>query len=566
MEPPLLRLGILIDAPVQPDWVHSMVSEIHGSSVARVGLVLVDHPTSGRDGSTTRARHLLYRVYTRLDDLMFRSRTPALEPRDIAPLLAGASWVHLEPSPASGEEWLTSAELAALRQAKLDVLLHLGSRPLPSPAPPVARFGIWSYHQGDCLATRRGPPGFWEVMMAAPVTGAILAASTPERPAPRAIYRSYLPTDRWSVRRNRSDCSRRMSPFVLRKLRDVQQQGIQGLAEVAADRHACDAHPPHRLPGNGEMSRLALGLAARYAVATLEAAVTFRQYFLAYSLSQADDHEIYSLRDLRIVTPPADRDWADPFPVRHGRDTYVFFEERPYATGRGRISVLPIAPDSEPRPPVVVLEKDYHLSYPCVFEWRGDFYMVPESREAEQVQLYRASRFPSEWEFCGVLLDNFAASDSTLAAIDGAWWLFTSTSLGRGARVEELHLFHAARPTGPWTPHRRNPVKCDVRSARGAGQIVCWNGAYYRPAQDCSVRYGYAVSINKIVALDSDRYLEVKVGELLPNWRPGLVGTHTVNRVPGLTCLDGLWRVDRLGLKRGWRGRIPFVTRSPQPV
>ena len=38
------------------------------------------------------------------------------------------------------------------------------------------------------------------------------------------------------------------------------------------------------------------------------------------------------------------------------------------------------------------------------------------------------------------------------------------------------HVFHADSPFGPFTPHRRNPVKSDVRSARPAGKLFTWNG------------------------------------------------------------------------------------------
>ena len=41
-------------------------------------------------------------------------------------------------------------------------------------------------------------------------------------------------------------------------------------------------------------------------------------------------------------------------------------------------------------------------------------------------------------------------------------------------------------------------VKSDVRGSRPAGALFEWNGDVYRPAQDSSGRYGYAISINRI--------------------------------------------------------------------
>jgi len=47
----------------------------------------------------------------------------------------------------------------------------------------------------------------------------------------------------------------------------------------------------------------------------------------------------------------------------------------------------------------IVLDEPYHLSYPYVFEWQGDYYMVPESYQVNSILLYRAVNFPTDWEF-----------------------------------------------------------------------------------------------------------------------------------------------------------------------
>ena len=111
---------------------------------------------------------------------------------------------------------------------------------------------------------------------------------------------------------------------------------------------------------------------------------------------------------------------------------------------------------------------------------------------------------------------------------------------------EDLHLFHAESPLGPWRPHRRNPVKSDVRSARPAGRLFRRGGAWYRPSQDCAKRYGYDIIINKIDAWDIDKYAEVEVDRISPDWRQGVVTTHTINACTGLTVIDGQIRRSRL--------------------
>jgi hypothetical protein len=60
-----------------------------------------------------------------------------------------------------------------------------------------------------------------------------------------------------------------------------------------------------------------------------------------------------------------------------------------------------------------------------------------------------------------------------------------------------------------------------------------------RPAQDCSVRYGYAITLHRILRLNASEYREEPVARIDPCWTAGLRGTHTLNAVPGLVVLDG---------------------------
>ena len=73
-----------------------------------------------------------------------------------------------------------------------------------------------------------------------------------------------------------------------------------------------------------------------------------------------------------------------------------------------------------------------------------------------------------------------------------------------------------------------------------AGRLFRWKGAYYRPAQDCSVRYGYAITINRIDQIDTRRFRETEVSKIPPTWQPHLLGTHTINAADELTVIDGL--------------------------
>jgi hypothetical protein len=263
------------------------------------------------------------------------------------------------------------------------------------------------------------------------------------------------------------------------------------------------------------------------------------QWFLGYKFGEsADIPDTFS--DLKYIIPPKDRFWADPFPVEIADKFFIFVEEFIYARNKGHISAIEIDQHGTWKEPVKVLEKDYHLSYPFTFEWEGHLYMMPESSRNNDIEVYRCTGFPHTWEPAGVLLQGIQAVDATLHQVDGLWWMFVNIGSERVSLNDELYLYHADTPFGPWKPHRCNPVKSDVRSARPAGRLFYHEGELYRPSQDCSVSYGHAITLNKVCCLNPDEYRERQVDRILPQWRRGIHGVHTLNSAGKLTVVDCL--------------------------
>jgi hypothetical protein len=136
------------------------------------------------------------------------------------------------------------------------------------------------------------------------------------------------------------------------------------------------------------------------------------------------------------------------------------------------------------------------------------------------------------------LLDGFAAVDPTIVEYAGRWWLF-ATDAARNADGH-LHVWWGASARGPWTAHARNPVKCDVRSARPGGTPFCVDGVLYRPAQDCSEAYGGSLVVNRIDVLTPEAFGETTVARLEPDRTgPYPMGIHTLSAVGETMLVDG---------------------------
>jgi hypothetical protein len=106
---------------------------------------------------------------------------------------------------------------------------------------------------------------------------------------------------------------------------------------------------------------------------------------------------------------------------------------------------------------------------------------------------------------------------------------------------DELFLFYADQIiTDKWIPHALNPIVTDVKNARPAGQFFWNNNKLYRPAQNCSVHYGYGIQINEVLELSETVYKERTVRSVTPDWEKDLIATHTLNEVNGLSVIDAL--------------------------
>jgi hypothetical protein len=357
---------------------------------------------------------------------------------------------------------------------------------------------------------------------------------------PRVAYQSWSRTYLLSVARNRAQVLRKTAEFAWRALRELHRSGPQWLEQCKVIRESETARTP---PTNAELLSAAPAIAGRIAERAVQKALSVDQWFLAWRFGdrRLGDAIPPDLRGYTRALPPLDREWGDPFAIERNGRYFVFFEELPFATGKGHISMIEVKRDGGWSAPARVLERDYHLSYPFLLEEGGELYMIPESAQNESVQVFRCVDFPLRWKLEKTLLAGVRLVDSTFHQGRDRWWMFANAA-ATGSRVfdDELHLFHAQSLLGSWQPHRRNPVKSDARCARPGGNFFTRGGALYRPAQICVPRYGAGLSINRVQRLTPDEYAERQVERILP--AGGLLGLHTVNHARDLTVIDAFTR------------------------
>ena len=113
-----------------------------------------------------------------------------------------------------------------------------------------------------------------------------------------------------------------------------------------------------------------------------------------------------------IVIRNSFRYWAaDPFLFEKDGDTYIFAELYDYILARGVIGYLKLNAD-KPRWIPIIRER-HHLSFPFIYEFNNEIFILPESIESKTLYQYRAVGFPDHWEKEEALLTNVRLVDTT---------------------------------------------------------------------------------------------------------------------------------------------------------
>jgi len=548
-----LRVGLLLDSFDQPAWEYLMLERLCQSDYAEIVLLVMnDAPVPVRHvGLSARIARifqkqseLMYQLFYRYEQRHFRSIVDPFETKNSSKLLAGIPRLDVVPRQGKFSDWILDDDVETIRNHNIDVFIRLGFRLLRGSILDSAACGVWSYHHGDNRVVRGGPAGFWETFDNHPWTGMIVQILNEDFDNGQVLYRSYSATETRSPRLNRCGFYWKgvaIIPRMLRELHSIGGERFQAKLDSKNEDLEFYSGRSHTQPTNLQFLCLLPRFVLNYAKIKFRWWFTRDQWILMYDFRDGLSTSFWRFKKL---VPPKDRFWADPHIVFKDDRYYVFFEDCPWDSEKGRISLMIMEGDGTHGEPVPILERPYHLSYPFIFEWEGEHYMIPETMDNRTIEVYRCVEFPYNWEFHTTLMDDIDAVDATLLHYQDKWWLFANIGEHPGiSTMDELFLFYSHDPLGnDWTPHPMNPIVSDVRSARPAGRIFEHNGRIYRPSQNSSGGYGRGLCLNHIDRLTESEYQEHQVSSAAPNWDKDIIGLHTFNHAARLTMIDAKLR------------------------
>ena len=512
--PRKLRVGVFADSPRQPRWLVESLARIATSDFAEICVL----SAAEQNGD---ARPALWNTYKRVDRWLFGGADP-LKPLPVQSLVPSTKRMPFEPN---DEAWR-----ARINKLGLDVAVTLGSVD-DGALHDLAWYGAWRYSFGAAQESAPQLAALREVISDQPVVASGIHIR-------RGLARhlacpSYSRTVPFSLARSHDRLFGKAGEFLERSLRHLHAEGDGWLQrQQVPDKPDAGS----TLDGAHALRGIA-ALGARVARRTMESCFTVGQWSLAFRFAPTETWDGHLEGFHRLVPPAPDRFWADPFPIVVKGHHYIFFEELPFDTGKGHISVVEVRADGSTSQPERVLERDYHLSYPFLVEDGGELYMIPETAHNNTVEIYRCEEFPHRWKLERVLVDGVFCADATVHREADRWWMFANIGSEEAGVDDELHLFSSDRLLGGWTPHRANPVKSDVRCSRPAGRLFARDGHLYRPGQICTPLYGSGIALHRVTELTPAAFAEVEERRIVP-CSPEILGMHTINRAGELSVTD----------------------------
>lgn len=539
-----LRIGILLDNFEIPAWSFEMVSQVENSLSCEIVLI-IKNKTKEPENSVLikelyqKSKNLIYTLYRKLDRKYFKANPDAFEPKNIHTLL-NVDVLKVKPLKINLSQYFDRNDINKIKKYNIDIFVKLGFKKLDGDILKVSKYGIWAYHHGDIKFNRGVPHGFWEVMEKWDVTGVALQMLSDG--FNRVLFKSTCLTDNLSVERSINNCYWKAVSFLPRKLEELFRLGESDFFNRI---DKLNEHPDFyysdikSIPSN----RIAIVKLIKFKWRRIRNIIRgffyFDQWILLYNLEEFATISS-DLSHFKKITPPKDRFWADPHIIKKNDKYYIFIEELIYSNNKGFISVIEMDKNGNYSSPVKVLEESYHLSFPFIIEDEGDVYMIPESKENKNIQLYKCIDFPYTWKLEKVLIDNVMAVDSVVFYRNGKYWLFTNIVKNKGASAnDELFLYWSDNlVSNHWISHPENPIISDVKSARMAGGLFSHNRNLYRPSQNCSKHYGYGMKINQVLEINDTKYIEKTVDSIYPNWDKKIKAAHSISYVDHLTVID----------------------------
>ena len=513
-------------------WQAKCIDELSSLDFIEPVLVIVnEQPTAAKQTFLKKILHypysiLFYRIQKRF------VKIPGQKTVDLPPQFKDIETIECRIiKKGKHSEYFSTDDIDKINSYNLDFIIRFGFNIIRGEILTAAKFGIWSYHHGDEQKYRGGPPCFWEIYRKEKTTGAILQKLTDKLDGGIILKKGEFGT----VLHSHKD--------TINTVYDLSSYWIKQVCVDLQNNHAnyLNGEPSstkaniYSFPKNGKMMIYwfkKIGRKINFHMTDLFKPETWKVG--VFKNDSANEIPLGSSQKITWYENPLKRGYyADPFIAEQNSEHFLLVENYDYKTEKANITCINLATNDTK----VLIEENFHLSYPFCFTFENKNYIIPESSASNKICAYEVDLAKATVISKIILLEDIQAFDPTLFYHESKWWLFVSQKNTHSNTC--LNIYIADSPLGPYTPHSMNPVKTNICSSRPAGGIFKLQDKFFRPSQNCSNTYGGSVVLNKINVLSETHYEETYYDEILPLKNTSHnEGLHTINNTNGLVTID----------------------------
>lgn len=251
------------------------------------------------------------------------------------------------------------------------------------------------------------------------------------------------------------------------------------------------------------------------------------------------------------VLKPNFRKWfANPIPFSFNKKNYVFMEVFDKLKRKGYIGVSHLETNGRLTKPIKIIEEPFHISFPNVFTYEKQVYMVPDCSDTGQIRIYRMSNNDIETWSLYYAFDIKNIADIAVYEGKRAEIYFLASEINQDNpdqtrlllfEIDELDDLKKIHIKVVW---QQKDYNC---SERNGGGFICQDGEWLRVAQHSTKnKYGKFITLNRVKKINADGLEEEIIRKVtladipvsLPSFIYRAWGTYTYGKVGTLETID----------------------------
>ena len=427
---------------------------------------------------------------------------------------------------------LDDKDLANIRKLNLDVIVRSCGFILDGGILVSSKFGILSFHHGDNNNYRGSPAGFWEIFNKEKSSGFIIQQLTKNLDGGSKLFEGNVESG-INYAQNENILLKKSIPY-------FQNLLLLIFKEKKLPAFIVNKKYKKKIYKNPNIYEIFLYILKIYP-----------NLFKRFILNKLGNKKRWSViyNDQNFLKPNNFSKFtkiknydntflADPFVFKTNNKKYLFAEEYNYKKNKGSIVVFEINGSKYERLGIC-LEENFHLSFPFIFKFENNIFMLPETSQINEIRIYKSIDFPKKWEFFKTLKKDIFAVDSMIFFKNKLWWLFTNISYDHEDRFSNLDIFYSDNPLSEiWKPHTQNPIFTDINKSRNAGIISKKDNLFRANQVPSFYEYGFETNINKIINLNPEIYKEKLIRNIKPDFKKNIIGTHHINNIDEVVAID----------------------------